>query len=74
MKHQTLAFIILSVVFGFFQIEAKTDSAPQSYNMTRAMEELRNENTELATEYLTKELSLVNQSSGLSRLTTRVKS
>ena len=57
MKHLTFAIIILSAVFGITRVEAKTDSAAQSYNMTRAMEELRNENTASASEYLTKEIS-----------------
>ncbi len=57
MKHLRFAIIILSIMFGINQVEAKTDSAAQSYNMTRAIEELRNENSELATEYLTKETS-----------------
>lgn len=67
MKHFTLAITLFLLIFGALQIDAKSNSEQESYNMTRAKEELRNGNKASAADYLTKEI-LANPKNGYAHL------
>lgn len=57
MKRLTFLIVLVVAILGSIRIEAKADRDAQSYNMTRALEEMNNENFDAAGEYLAKELA-----------------